>query len=154
MPASSARARYRAGRTRRAIVEKRSVDKRDEGTMIRTVFRAAKFRLARAVLVCAASAPWASACNAKSAVVCDKLEGCGLLRGSADECVENVRRGFADDGVDAQKLTKCIDCLSIKFCDELRAGACEADCGEVLEELRKSGILPGADAGAGGEGPG
>jgi hypothetical protein len=131
----------------------RAVDKHGAGTMIRSVFRAAKIRVARSVLICVASAPWAGACNAKSAVVCDKLEGCGLLSGSADECVETIRRGFADDGVDGQKLTQCIDCVSIKFCDELRSGACEEDCGEVLQELRNSGILPPAEAGAAGAGP-
>jgi hypothetical protein len=100
------------------------------------------------------AAPWTIACNPKSAVVCDKLEGCGVLSGSADECVETIRRGFADDGVDGKKLTKCIDCVSVKFCNELKAGACEEDCAPVLKELRLRGILPREDAGTGGEGPG
>lgn len=96
----------------------------------------------------------ASACNPKSAVVCDKLEGCGLLSGSADQCVETIHRGFADDGVDGELLKKCIDCVSVKFCSELKAGECEEDCAKVLLQLRLRGILSSRDAGAGGEGGG
>jgi hypothetical protein len=93
-----------------------------------------------------------AACSAKSAVVCDKLEGCGLLEGTADECVDKIRRGFAEDGVDGEKLTKCIDCMGVKYCDELRKGLCEEDCSEVLEQLRQAGILPDDEPAAGGAG--
>jgi len=106
--------------------------------------------MARSLAFCLVTAPWAIACNAKSQVVCDKLHGCGLLSGSAEECVETIRLGFAEDGVDGEKLTLCIDCASIKFCDELRQGLCEDSCAQVLEELRQSGVLPAraSDAGA------
>src|SRR5262245_27022749 len=99
--------------------------------------RATRTRVAWAFWIGVAAS--AIACNPKSAVVCDKLEGCGLLSGSADQCVETIRRGFADDGVDAEKLTKCIDCASVKFCNELKAGECQEDCAEVLRAL---GISP------------
>ena len=114
--------------------------------MVRAIGR----RAARALAFCLVTAFAASGCNAKSQVVCDKLDGCGLLSGSAEECVETIRRGFAEEGVDGEKLTLCIDCASIKFCDELRQGLCADSCAEVLEELRQSGVLPAraSDAGA------
>ncbi|HEX6278214.1 MAG TPA: hypothetical protein VFZ53_34450 [Polyangiaceae bacterium] len=101
---------------------------------------------------CALALAWVGSCSAKSAVVCDKLEGCGLLRGSAEDCVETIRKGFADDGVDGEKLTKCIDCFGVKYCSELERGLCEEDCSEVLQQLRRRGILPGDDRGEGGAG--
>ena len=106
------------------------------------MLRAARSGIAWALWFGVGVAPWASACNAKSAVVCDKLDGCGLLSRSADECVETIHRGFEDDGVDGEKLTKCIDCVSTKFCNELRAGQCEENCAPVLRQLRLRGILP------------
>jgi hypothetical protein len=114
--------------------------------------RRSSARFARELVACALVLAWVGSCSAKSAVVCDKLEGCGLLRGSAEDCVETIRKGFADDGVDGEKLTKCIDCFGVKYCDEIERGLCEEDCGEVMKELRRRGILPGAERGEGGAG--
>jgi hypothetical protein len=118
--------------------------------------RRSSSRFARELAACALVLAWVGSCSAKSAVVCDKLEGCGLLRGSAEDCVETIRKGFADEGVDGEKLTKCIDCFGVKYCDEIERGLCEEDCGEVLRELRRRGILEdgdrdGGEGGAGGE---
>ena len=80
-------------------------------------------------------------CQAKAAVVCAKLEGCGLLAGTATECEQVVREAFADDGVDGEKLTLCIDCFATHFCSEISGGRCEEDCAEVLEQIREAGII-------------
>jgi len=118
--------------------------------------RPSSAQFVRELVACALVLAWVGSCSAKSAVVCDKLEGCGLLRGSAEDCVETIRKGFADDGVDGEKLTKCIDCFGVKYCSELERGLCEEDCSEVLQQLRRNGILPreGGEGGAGGDGAG
>lgn len=96
---------------------------------------------------------WASliagvGCEAKAQVVCDELHGCGLLSTSTEACVQSIRRGFAEDGVDGPMLTLCIDCASLKFCSELRQGLCEQSCAEVLAQLRESGIASASPAGS------
>ena len=119
--------------------------------MIGPMFGAHAGRTARRIVLYVAGAISIVACHAKSQVVCDKLQGCGLLTGDVDDCVEHIRQGFAEEGVDGEKLTKCIDCMGVKYCAEIRAGQCEEDCGEVLEQLRQAGIIgnnpPATDAG-------
>jgi hypothetical protein len=120
--------------------------------MMRAMPRPRPASVVRWALVFTFVAAGFAACSPKSVVVCEKLEGCGLLREDTDECVETIRKSFAEDGVDAEKLTKCIDCFGVKYCDEIRAGGCEEDCAEVLEDLRRRGILRDRDDGGGGEG--
>jgi hypothetical protein len=86
-------------------------------------------------------------CQSKVAVVCDKLEGCGLIQRSYDECVDIVETAYEEDRVDDAALTLCIDCLSFNFCDAIAAGECgdTSDqatgdpglCGEVVQQLRQ-----------------
>jgi hypothetical protein len=115
------------------------------------MFGALAGRAARTLVLCVACAISIVACHAKSQVVCDKLQGCGLLSGTPEECVDKIRQGFSEEGVDGEKLTKCIDCFGVKFCSEIRAGECDEQCSEVLEQLRQAGIIgspaPNADAG-------
>lgn len=82
-----------------------------------------------------------TACHSKVAVVCDKLNGCGLLERSTSECEDSVTRAFASEGVDKEQLTHCVDCLGLKFCDEIRAGRCDEDCGDVFAEMRARGLI-------------
>jgi hypothetical protein len=86
-------------------------------------------------------------CHSKVAVVCDKLEGCGLIQRSYDECVDIVETAYEEDRIDDAALTLCVDCLSFNFCDAIVGGACgdTADavtedpglCGEVVQQLRE-----------------
>jgi hypothetical protein len=85
-------------------------------------------------------------CHSKVAVVCDKLEGCGLIRRSYDECVDIVETAYEDERIDDAALTLCVDCLSFNFCDAIAGGACgdtseqatgdPGQCGEVVQQLR------------------
>lgn len=88
-----------------------------------------------------------SNCSSKVAVVCDKLEGCGLIERSYDECVDVVETAFEDDRIEDEALTKCVDCLSFNFCSAIEDGACgdvseepsgdPGVCGEVITQLRE-----------------
>jgi hypothetical protein len=91
------------------------------------------------------------ACHSKVAVVCDKLEGCGLIRRSYDECVDVVETAYEEDRIDDAALALCVDCLSFNFCDAIVGGACgdtsdsatgdpgknPGQCGEVVQQLRE-----------------
>jgi hypothetical protein len=86
-------------------------------------------------------------CHSKLAVVCDKLDGCGLMQRSYDECVDIVETAFDDDRIDDEQLAKCVDCLSFNFCSAIADGACgdlsqagtgdPGKCGEVLKQIRE-----------------
>src|SRR5688572_259728 len=86
-------------------------------------------------------------CHSKVAVVCDKLEGCGLIQRSYDQCVDIVETAYEDDHIDNAALTLCVDCLSFNFCDAIAGGACgdisdqatgdPGQCGEVVQQLRE-----------------
>jgi hypothetical protein len=86
-------------------------------------------------------------CHSKVAVVCDKLEGCGLIERSYEECVDAVETGYEDDRIEDKALAKCVDCLSFQFCSAIQNGACgdlseEASgepgvCGDVVRLLRE-----------------
>ena len=88
-----------------------------------------------------------STCSSKVAVVCDKLEGCGLIERDYDECVDVVETAFADDRIEDEALSKCVDCLSFNFCSAIEDGACgdlskegKGDpgvCGEVVRQIRE-----------------
>lgn len=85
-------------------------------------------------------------CHSKVAVVCDKLEGCGLIRRSYDECVDIVETAYEEDRIDNEALTLCVDCLSFNFCDAIVGGACgdtsdqatgaPGQCGGIVQQLR------------------
>jgi len=103
--------------------------------------RAAKFLL---LALCAAALP---SCHSKVAVVCDKLDGCGLLKRSYDQCVDIVETAFEDDRINDEQLTKCVDCVSFNFCSALQKGVCgdvspkgsgaPGKCGEVVRQIRE-----------------
>ena len=86
-------------------------------------------------------------CHSKVAVVCDKLEGCGLIERSYDECVDAVETAFEDDRIEDEALAKCVDCLSFNFCSAIEDGACgdisrnatgePLVCGEVVQQMRE-----------------
>lgn len=86
-------------------------------------------------------------CSSKVAVVCDKLDGCGLMERSYDECVDVVETAFEDDQIEDEDLSKCVDCLSFNFCSAIEDGACgdlsaEATgkpgvCGDVVRQIRE-----------------
>jgi len=119
---------------------------------MRGMRRSPAARALRALALCGLGTACFISCHAKSVVVCEKLEDCGLLAGTADQCVDQIREGFADNGVDAKMLTHCIDCLGLKFCSEIERGLCEEDCGEVLRQLRRTDNNPRNDGGASGAG--
>ena len=87
------------------------------------------------------------ACNSKVAVVCDKLDGCGLMERSYDECVDVVETAYEDDRIEDEALSKCVDCLSFNFCSAIEDGICgdvsgeltgePGVCGEVVEQIRE-----------------
>lgn len=86
-------------------------------------------------------------CSSKVAVVCDKLDGCGLMKRDYDECVDVVETAFADDRIDDKELSKCVDCLSFNFCSAIEDGACgdldydgkgePGECGEIVRQIRE-----------------
>jgi hypothetical protein len=86
-------------------------------------------------------------CSSKVAVVCDKLEGCGLIERTYDECVDVVETAFEDDLIEDEALSKCVDCLSFNFCSAIEDGACgdmseepsgdPGVCGEVVQQIRE-----------------
>jgi hypothetical protein len=86
-------------------------------------------------------------CHSKVAVVCDKLEGCGLIERSYDECVDAVETAYEDDRIEDKALAKCVDCLSFQFCSAIQNGACgdiseeptgdPGVCGDVVRQLRE-----------------
>jgi hypothetical protein len=88
-----------------------------------------------------------AACHSKVAVVCDKLEGCGLIKRNYDECIDVVETAFEDDRIDDEQLTKCVDCMSFNFCSAIQDGACgdvspegggdPGKCGEVVGQIRE-----------------
>ena len=88
-----------------------------------------------------------SNCSSKVAVVCDKLEGCGLIERSYDECIDVVETAFEDDRIEDEALSKCVDCLSFNFCSAIEDGVCgdvsgEANeepgvCGDVVKQIRE-----------------
>jgi hypothetical protein len=88
-----------------------------------------------------------SNCSSKVAVVCDKLEGCGLIERTYAECVDVVETAFADDRIEDEALSKCVDCLSFNFCSAIEDGACgdlskkgEGEpgvCGDVVRQIRE-----------------
>jgi hypothetical protein len=103
--------------------------------------RAAKFLL---LALCALALP---GCHSKVAVVCDKLDGCGLIKRNYDQCVDIVETAFEDDRINGEELTKCVDCLSFNFCSAIRNEACgdvsaqgtgdPGKCGAVVRQLRE-----------------
>lgn len=103
--------------------------------------RAATFLL---LVLCAVALP---SCHSKVAVVCDKLDGCGLMKRSYDQCVDIVETAFEDDRINDEQLTKCVDCLSFNFCSAIQNDACgdvspegtgdPGKCGEVVKQIRE-----------------
>jgi hypothetical protein len=99
------------------------------------------------LLLLATMGLFASSCSSKVAVVCDKLDGCGLMERSYDECVDVVETAFEDDRIGDEALSKCVDCLSFNFCSAIEDGECgdvtgELDgdpgvCGDVLVQIRE-----------------
>ena len=87
------------------------------------------------------------ACHSKVAVVCDKLDGCGLIKRSYEECVDIVETAFSDDRIDDKELSMCVDCLSFNFCSAIEDGACgdmsengkgePGECGDVVRQIRE-----------------
>ena len=102
---------------------------------------------AATLLLLATTGLFASNCSSKVAVVCDKLEGCGLIERSYDECVDVIETAFEDDRIEDEALSKCVDCLSFNFCSAIEGGACgdvseessgdPGVCGEVVEQMRE-----------------
>jgi hypothetical protein len=86
-------------------------------------------------------------CHSKVAVVCDKLDGCGLIQRSYDECVDVVETAYEDNRIEDKAIAKCVDCLSFNFCSAIQNGACgdisgEASedpglCGDVVRQIRE-----------------
>jgi hypothetical protein len=86
-------------------------------------------------------------CHSKVAVVCDKLDGCGLIERSYEECVDVVETAFEDDRIEDEALAKCVDCLSFNFCSAIEDGACgdmsekatgdPGMCGDVVRQIRE-----------------
>ena len=86
-------------------------------------------------------------CHSKVAVVCDKLDGCGLIKRSYDQCVDVVETAFQDDRIDEKQLAKCVDCLSFNFCSAISDGVCgdvskqptgdPGKCGQVVQQIRE-----------------
>jgi|SRR6186713_2970071 len=88
-----------------------------------------------------------TACHSKVAVVCDKLDGCGLIERSYDECVDVIETAFEDDRIEDEQLAQCVDCLSFNFCSAIEDDACgdlsekptgdPGVCGEVVQQIRE-----------------
>jgi hypothetical protein len=102
---------------------------------------------AATLLLFALAAPGLPACSSKVAVVCAKLDGCGLIERSYDECVDVVETAFEDDRIEDEDLAKCVDCLSFNFCSAIENGACgdmsdaatgePGVCGDVVRQIRE-----------------
>jgi len=103
-------------------------------------------RAARLILL-ALGAIALPACHSKVAVVCDKLDGCGLIKRSYAECVDVVETAFQDDRINDEQLAKCVDCLSFNFCSAIQNEVCgdisengggdPGQCGEVVRQIRE-----------------
>ena len=99
------------------------------------------------LLLLVAVATGLTMCHSKVAVVCDKLDGCGLMKRSYEECVDVVETAFSDDRIDDKELSKCVDCLSFNFCSAIEDGACgdisengdgePGECGDVVRQIRE-----------------
>ncbi len=102
---------------------------------------------AATLLVFAVVATGVTNCSSKVAVVCDKLDGCGLMERTYEECVDVVETAYGDDRIEDQALSKCVDCLSFNFCSAIEDGACgdvsnkgggdPGVCGEVVRQIRE-----------------
>src|SRR6187399_1588019 len=102
---------------------------------------------AATLLLLAAAAMALPTCHSKVAVVCDKLQGCGLIERTYSECVDVVETAFQDERIDDEELAKCVDCLSFNFCSAISDGVCgdvsrpptgdPGKCGAVVQQIRE-----------------